>query len=87
VPADTALWRADSRRVRTTRPATDGTFTFDDLVPGDYLLAALTDFDPADLRSDAGVVDPAFAQQFAASSIKVSVGDGEQKRQDVRVGR
>jgi hypothetical protein len=87
VPADTALWRPDSRRVRTTRPATDGTFTFDDLVPGDYLLAALTDVDPADLRNDAGVVDPAFAQQFAAASIKVSVGDGEQKRQDVRVGR
>ncbi len=87
VPADSALWRPDSRRVRVTRPATDGTFTFADLVPGDYLLAALTDFDPTDLRSDAGVVDPAFAQQFAAASIKVSVGDGEQKRQDVRVGR
>jgi hypothetical protein len=56
-------------------------------VPGDYLLAALTDFDPADLRGDDGVVDPTFAQQFAAASIKVSVGDGEQKRQDVRVGR
>jgi hypothetical protein len=87
VPADSALWRPGSRRVRSTRPATDGTFTFADLVPGDYLLAALTDFDPADLRGDDGVVDPTFAQQFAAASIKVSVGDGEQKRQDVRVGR
>jgi hypothetical protein len=87
VPADSALWRPDSRRVRTARPSTDGAFTFADIVPGDYLLAALTDFDPDDLRSDAGVVDPAFAQQLAAASIKVTVGDGEQKRQDVRVGR
>lgn len=87
VPADSALWRPDSRRVRTARPATDGAFTFADLVPGDYLLAALTDFDPADLRNDAGTVDPAFAQQLLAASIKVTVGDGEEKRQDVRVGR
>ena len=58
-----------------------------DLVPGDYLLAALTDFDSADLRNDAGTVDPAFAQQLLAASIKVTVGDGEEKRQDVRVGR
>jgi hypothetical protein len=87
VPADSALWRPDSRRVRTARPSTDGAFTFADIVPGDYLLAALTDFDPDDLRSDTGVVDSAFAQQLVAASIKVTVGDGEQKRQDVRVGR
>ena len=80
-PADRALWRPDSRRLKSARPATDGAFVLSDLPPGDYLLAALTDFDPADVR------DPAFLEQVAGASIKVSIADGERKRQDIRIAR
>jgi Carboxypeptidase regulatory-like domain len=75
--ADRALWQPDARRVRSTRPATDGSFVFADVVPGDYVLAMLTDFDPSDMR------DPAFLDRLAASAIKVSIGEGEEKHQDI----
>ena len=81
VPAERALWRPDSRRLKSARPATDGSFVMPDLPPGDYLLAALTDFDPADIR------DPLFLEQVAAASIPVTIANGERKRQDIRIAR
>jgi hypothetical protein len=78
-PADPALWRPGSRRVHTTRPATNGQFSIRGLPRGDYLLGALTDMDPADVH------DPAFLEQVAASAIKLSLKDGEQKRQDIQI--
>src|SRR5205814_3928620 len=43
---DRAMWRAPSRRVASTRPATDGAFELRDLPAGSYYLAALTDMEP-----------------------------------------
>lgn len=65
-PADRALWVA-TRRVQSTRPATDGRYTLRDLPPGDYRLAALTDVDPAELST------PAFLEQLQAASIPVTL--------------
>jgi hypothetical protein len=78
-PADPALWRPGSRRVHATRPSTNGLFSIRGLPRGDYLLGALTDMDPADIH------DPAFLEQVAASAIKLSLKDGEQKRQDIQI--
>jgi uncharacterized protein (DUF2141 family)/sarcosine oxidase gamma subunit len=80
-PADRAYWRLGSRRLRSARPATDGKFSFKDLPGGAYLIAAVTDVDPADLG------DPALIEQLLPGAVKVNLGDGDTKVQDLRVGR
>jgi hypothetical protein len=78
-PADRALWRPQARRIQATRPATDGKYTFRDLPPGDYLVAALTDAEPGDWDS------AEFLAQIAPGGIRVSVAEGERKTQDIRL--
>jgi protocatechuate 3,4-dioxygenase beta subunit len=79
-PTDRAMWRPGARRVKSTRPATDGTFTLKDLPPGEYFLAALTDLDPSDWN------DPAFFEALVPASVKLTIGEGENKRQDLKIG-
>jgi hypothetical protein len=78
-PADRALWKAGPRRLRSTRPATDGRFTFADLPAGTYLIAALTDLDPNDWQ------DPAFLEQVAPAGVPVVLREGEKKTQDLKI--
>lgn len=80
-PVDRALWRPTARRIHWVRPATDGAFTLADLPPGEYLLAALTDFDVNDVR------DASFADQLVAASLKVTISEGASARQDIRLGQ
>jgi len=48
-------------------------------LPGEYYLAALTDFD----RND---VDKAwFLEQVAAAATKITIGEGEKKTQDLKI--
>jgi len=80
--ADPSMWHPQSRRVQTTRPASDGAFRFSDLPPGEYFLAALTDIDQDEWR------DPAFlAQVAAAGAIRITLAEGERKAQNLRMGR
>jgi hypothetical protein len=79
-PSDRALWRAPSRRVQSTRPATNGAFELRDLPPGTYFLAALTDIEPGDLE------DPAFLEMLMPAAVPLTVGVGERKVQDLRIG-
>ena len=79
--ADRTHWTAGSRRVRMTRPATDGAFSAKGLPPGEYLVAALTDLEPGEWN------DPTLLEQLAASSVKVSLRLGEITRQDFRISR
>jgi uncharacterized protein (DUF2141 family) len=81
VPADRALWQPGSRRFQFTRPATDGAFVIRDLPPGDYLMAALTDFDASDFN------DLVFVEQLAGAAIPVTVQERGRTVQDVRLGR
>ena len=78
VPTNRALWGAE-RRVRWTRPATDGRFEFADLPPGEYAIAALADLDPEDLKR------PALLADVVAAGLRVSLAEGEHKRQDLRI--
>jgi hypothetical protein len=80
-PADQTLWHATSRRIVTTRPATDGTFSFRDLPPGEYRLAALSDLDPATWRTSTSL------ESLAAASLNVTIGEDADVVQDVRVAR
>jgi Carboxypeptidase regulatory-like domain len=78
-PVDPALWQPGSRRMTTTRPASDGTFSLRDLPAGDYWLAALTDFEPTDWN------DPALLTDVATHAVRITLGDGEKKVQNLRI--
>jgi carboxypeptidase family protein len=79
--ADPSFWFSQSRRVRSVRPGTDGEFRFDDLPAGEYYLAALTDADSDDWQTEA------FMTQVIPSAVRLKLADGEQKVQNLRIGR
>jgi hypothetical protein len=77
-PTDRAVW-ASARRVRTARPGTDGQFVITDVPAGDYRLAAVVDVAPGEAS------DPSFLEEVSATSIAVTLHEGEKKVQDVRL--
>jgi hypothetical protein len=81
-PADKAYWLPDSRRILTARPATDGQFAFRGMQgppAGEYLLAAVTDLRPGEQ------FDPVFLDALSKQAIKLTIGPGETKKQDVKI--
>lgn len=78
-PADNRFWTAQSRRIQSTRPATDGRFTFRNLPPGEYRIAPVLDPEPGSWY------DPAFLQQLDGNATRVTIGEGEKKEQTLRV--
>ena len=78
-PADTRYWVPLARRMRSTRPSTDGKFAFIGLPAGDYRLAAVTDAEPG------AWYDPALLQELLPASISVRLIDGQPVVQDLRV--
>ena len=78
--SDRTHWTPGSRRVRMTRPATDGAFVARGLPAGEYFVAALTDLEPGEWN------DPALLSQLAAAGVKVTLRDGETTNQDFRIG-
>jgi hypothetical protein len=80
-PADRRFWVPRGRRVRPpVRASTDGTFKFANLFPGEYYVAALTDFEPNDYYN------PVFLDQvIAAGALKITVAEGEKKIQDLKI--
>jgi hypothetical protein len=79
LPTERDWWKQSARRVKSTRPATDGRFVFADLPAGAYVLAAVDDLEPSDLN------DPKFLEALSHAGIPVSLSEGEKKRQDVRL--
>jgi hypothetical protein len=75
-----ASWTFGSRRIAQVHPASDGTYKVQGLPAGDYYVCALTDLDPNDLY------DPAFLDQLAAASFKITLADGETKVQNLKLG-
>jgi Carboxypeptidase regulatory-like domain len=78
-PADERLWGAQSRRIRSTRPSTDGQFNFTGIPPGEYKLVAMVDVEPG------AWFDPAFLQQVDAASTRVTISEGEKKVQNLQI--
>lgn len=78
-PEDQRYWVPYARRMRSTRPATDGKFAFVGLPPGDYRIAAVTDVETGEW------LDPEFLRQLLPASISVRLAEGQQVTQDIRV--
>jgi hypothetical protein len=78
-PSDNRYWLPQARRIASTRPGTDGRFTFSALPPGDYRLTAVTDVEPGEWY------DPAFLSQLAQVSIPITLNTGQRKVQDIRL--
>ncbi|MEO7189450.1 MAG: carboxypeptidase-like regulatory domain-containing protein [Vicinamibacterales bacterium] len=77
-PAERGLWES-MRRIKSTRPGTDGRFTITDLPPGTYRIAALTDMAASDLN------DPSFLDGLVGASLPVTLALGEKKIQDFSI--
>ncbi len=77
---DRSRWTPGSRRIRTLRPATDGTFVAKGLPAGEYYLAALTDLDSGESN------DPTLLEQLAKTAATVVLREGETRNQDFRIG-
>jgi hypothetical protein len=77
---DRSHWAPMSRRIQTARTAIDGTYSFRNPLPGTYYLAAVDDVEPGEWY------DPAFLSRLAPSAMQITVGVGEKKIQDIRVG-
>ena len=63
-----------------TRPSTDGAFSVKGLPPGGYFLAALADLETGEWN------DPTLLEELVKSSAKVTLRDGEETKQDFRLG-
>ena len=78
-PVDARYRTPQSRRILSTRPATDGRFSFRNLPAGEYRIAPVLDPEPGSW------FDPAFLQQLESTSIRFSIAEGEKKEQNLRV--
>jgi hypothetical protein len=79
-PAEREHWTPQSRRIQSSRPGTDGSYTFRNLPAGEYRLSAVLDPEPGTWY------DPQFLQQLETQSMRVTLGPGEKKAQNLRVG-
>jgi hypothetical protein len=78
---DRSLWTSAPRRVsNAVRLSSDGRYRVVGLPPGEYYLSAISDFDPAQLG------DPAFLESLISQSVKVTLGEGERRVQDLKIG-
>jgi len=75
-----AHWSFGSRRIAEARPASDGAYKVVGLPAGEYYVCALTDLDPNDLY------DVSFLEQLVSGSFKITLADGEQKVQNLKLG-
>ena len=76
---DRARWGAGSRRVAQAQPASDGKFLVVGLPAGEYFLAAVTRLEPGDLA------DRQFLEDLTPQSLRITIGDGEKKTQDLKL--
>ena len=78
--AERSLWTPGSRRIRAVPSATDGTFLFRMVPPGEYWIAAVADVD------DGEWYDPVLLEHLATSSaVKTTILEGGKKTLDVRI--
>jgi uncharacterized protein (DUF2141 family) len=78
-PTDQKYWTPQSRRIRTSRAGADGQYNFRMVPPGEYRLTTLVDPEP-------GIwFDREVLEQLDSSSIRIVLGEGEKKVENVRI--
>ena len=80
VAADQRYWLWNTRRIKSARPNAGGRYVFSGLPPGIYRVAATTDLENSDLQ------DRTFLEQIVAASAEVTIGAGEKKVFDLKLG-
>lgn len=80
-PDDPTYWVPSSRRIRATRPSTDGRFSLANLPAGGYRLVALDDLE------DGQWFDPNVLRELSGAALPIAIAEGENKIQDLRVAR
>ena len=80
-PTDKTAWVQGARRIASARADLNGQYTLSPLVPGEYFLCAVTEFETA-LQ-----FDPTYLEQFVPAAIRITIGEGEKRVQDLKVGR
>ncbi|HEX5071049.1 MAG TPA: carboxypeptidase-like regulatory domain-containing protein [Vicinamibacterales bacterium] len=78
-PQDKSLWLPNARRVMSARSTDTGAYRLAGLPPGEYYVCALTELDTA-LQTD-----PTYLEQLIPASFKITLGEGEKKRQDLAI--
>jgi hypothetical protein len=78
-PVDEALWGVRDRRIKTTRASEAGVYAFDGLPSGECFLCALVEVDRQLM------FQPSYLRQLMAASLKLTLGEGERKVQNLRV--
>ncbi len=78
-PVDQTYWVPQSRRIQSTRPASDGKFRVQNLPPGEYFISAVTDVEQGEWY------DPSFLAQLVGASTKLTLTEGEKKVQSLRI--
>jgi hypothetical protein len=80
-PVDPSLWSLTGSRVVRPgiRTGPTGTFRFAGVLPGQYFLAVATEIEQAAWGT------PELMEQLAASAVKVTIGRGEKKAQNIKL--
>ena len=80
--ADRSHWGTAPRRISgLVKLATDGSYRVSGLPPGNYVLCVVTDVDASQLS------DPSMLEQLMPAGVKLTLTEGEKKRQDFKIGR
>lgn len=79
-PSDRNLWNSGSRRMKSVRASSDGSFVLSNLPAGEYYVAALEDIDGDEWKKGD------FLSTAVSSSIKVQIRDGQTTTQSLKVG-
>jgi hypothetical protein len=77
---DRTHWRPESRRLSPPQPTPEGRYVFSGLPPGQYYVAAVPEYERAIWNT------PEYLEQVVPGAITVTIGDGEKKTQDIKLG-
>jgi hypothetical protein len=76
---DPSLWRPLSRQIATARPDQTGQYRIRTLPPGEYYVVTV---DPGEQGE---WFEPAYLEEHRAGAVRISLGDGDVKRQNFKV--
>jgi hypothetical protein len=79
--ANRAHWATSPRRMSgVVKVGSDGTYRISGLPAGDYILCVITDVEPGSLT------DPAFLEELVKAGVPITLGEGEKRKQDFKIG-